>query len=225
MKRIYDFITRANQVLLLFALLGGIGGISYLVYSDAFGHQRPQSVPVVQASEEDQKAIVQDIRFLGETAGIYALGIVKREITARRGAGETSGILSKSFGYGDDDSGGEVVNVVFSDGSRKLRALLENDGLVLSHFMPRQFGKDFRSYIFICVTEDTDGNHILDKRDRTDLYVIAEGLKKPTMVVKGVLKYDIVEGGHIVAKCSSATAAHFIEIDTETSEQKGIEWK
>jgi len=65
MKRIYEFITKANQVLLFFAIIGGIVLVSCVLVNEFSAHYEPPHVLVEQTPEEAKGSIVEDVRFLG----------------------------------------------------------------------------------------------------------------------------------------------------------------
>lgn len=228
MKRLYEWITKANQVLLFFAILGAMALVSYMVYQTTRRYDPPH-VSVAQTPEEAKKSVVEDVAFLGQSSGVYVLGVVKRVVTA---GGEPWLRPSMSYlGKGGSDTG-ETVNIVFSKGDQRVRTLLPKDGLVLSHNAYMVFGAPgerapdkFKSLLFLCVTEDTDGNHRLDQNDRNDLYVVSEGLEKPDMVVQGALDHRTVSPTHVVVKTGEDKAIRFWDIDLETQARKEIVWK
>src|SRR5947207_15771579 len=129
MKRIYDWITKANQVLLFFVMLGGTALVSYLIYESSRRYEPPH-VSVAQTAEEAKRSVVQDVVFLGESSGLYVLGMMKRVITT----GEEPWRRSSLGSLGNEGvSAGEMVNVAFSKGEQPIRALLQHDALVPSH--------------------------------------------------------------------------------------------
>jgi hypothetical protein len=79
--------------------------------------------------------------------------------------------------------------------------------------------------LFRCVTEDTDGNHKLNENDRTDLYVIAEALDRPDLVIKGVTEHRLISATHLVAKTEESKVIRFWDIDIQTQAKKEIAWK
>src|SRR5687767_4152810 len=212
MKRIYDWITKANQILLFFAILGGLALIAYTIYRTTRPYELPH-VSVAKTAEEAKRSVIEDAVFLGESSGLYVLGMVKRVVTA---GGEPW--LRPSMAYlGKGDDAGETVNVVFSKGEQRVRTLLEKDGLVLSHSSFNEHAPSkFNALWFLCVTEDTDGNHRLDQNDRNDFYVVFNGLEKPDIVVQGVRDYRVVSPTHLVVKTGERNAAQFWDIDIET---------
>src|SRR4051812_32273288 len=128
MKRIYNWITKANQILLFFAILGGMFLVSYMTYQ-SFRRYEPPHVSVTQTAEEAKGSVVEDVEFLGQSSGLYMFGIVKRLVTP---AGEPWGRSTAYLGKAHD-GGGETVNIVFSKGTQRVRTLLQQDGLILSH--------------------------------------------------------------------------------------------
>lgn len=228
MKRLYDWITKANQVLLFFGIIGGMALISYTVYR-ATRRYEPPHVSVAKTAEEAKGSVVEEVTFLGESSGLYLLGIVKRVVTTGGEPWLRPSVGSLGKGGGDT---GETVNVIFSKGEQRVRTLLQKDGLVLSHNAFTVHGRlserasdKFKSLLFLCVTEDTDGNHRLDQNDRNDLYVVSEGLEKPDIVVQGALDHRTVSPTHVVVKTGERSAIRFWDIDTETQARKEIVWK
>ena len=128
---------------------------------------------------------------------------------------------------GSGNDGSQTVNIVFSKGEQRIRTLLEKDGLVLSHNMypPGPGTEKFNALLFNCVTEDTDGNRRLDGEDRSDLYVVAEALDRPDIVVKGVLEYRMISPTHLAVKTRENGEIRFRDIDTETGVEKAIVWR
>ncbi len=130
------------------------------------------------------------------------------------------------MGYLGEGGAGQTVNVVFSKGEQRIRALLQSDGLVLSHdVFEVPPSEKFKALLFHCVTEDTDGNQRLDGNDRNDLYIVSEGLEKPDLVVKEVSAYRTISPTHLVVKTGKRNAVRFWDVDTETQEKKEIAWK
>ena len=118
MKRLYDWITKANQVLLFFVIIGAALGLSYLFY-DLYQTRHayePASVPIAQSTEEAKSSVVQDVQFLNEYDGTYVFGLMKRVIldeSARRR------FLTASLGNEEMRYPGQMVNVVFSGGTTR----------------------------------------------------------------------------------------------------------
>ena len=226
MKRIYDWITKANQVLLFFAILGAMALVSYTIYQTTRRYEPPH-VSVAQTAEEAKGSVVEDVVFLGRSSGVYVLGIVKRVVTPEGEPWRIKGSLGS-----EELSAGETVNVIFSRGEQRVRALLQKDGLVLSHNVAGEYGRltergpdKFKALVFLCVTEDTDGNKRLDRNDRNDLYVVSEGLEKPDIVVRSALNYREISSTHLVVKTRERNAIQFWDLDIETQARKEIVWK
>ncbi len=226
MKRIYEWITKANQVLLFFVMIGGTALISYVIYQ-SFREHEPPHVAVAQTADEAKGSIVEDVRFLGHSSsGFYVFGIMKRVVSPGKGPSSKRYRLSSVTLGNEEEDAGEMVNVVFSKGEQRVRALLQNDGLVLSYNVPEQnLSEKLKALTFLCVTEDTDGNHRLDGTDRNDLYVVSEGLEKPDIVVKEVSSYRTTSPTHLVVKTGKGSVVRFWDVDTETQEKKEIVWK
>lgn len=220
MKNLYDWLTKANQVLLFFALLGGIALIAYGLYQSSRRFEPPH-VAIAQTPEEAEKSVVQDVKFLGRSSsGISVFGLVKHIVTPER---EPWG---KSVSYLGRPQMGQTVNVVFSKGDQRLRTLLAREGLVLSSNGGDEKDREkIKALSFDCVTEDTDGNHRLDENDRHDLYLVAEGLEGPDMVVKSVAQYQAVAPGHLMVKTKEGDVIHFWDVDTATRAKTEVVWK
>jgi hypothetical protein len=224
MKRLYEWITKANQVLLFFLLIGGTALISYLIYKDYQRRQpfEPPSVAIAQSAEEAKASFVQEVDLLDEYDGTYVFGIMKRMIldeSARRRW------LSGSLGNEEVPYPGHMVNVVFSRIDQPVRKLLQNDGLILSRSIAKHGTDKLKASFFICVTEDTDGNHVLDEKDRQDLYVVAENLDKPDLVIKSASGERPLSATRLTVKTTESDGVHFWEIDIETQAKKEIPWK
>lgn len=223
MKRLFDLIIKINQILLFLALLGMIGGIIFIIYQLKSEHYQPPQVAVAQTSEGEKKTAVEDVRFLGESGDIYVFGIVKREVAKYEQTG-----MRMINSLSDRDNEGQIVNVVFSKGSKRVKTLLKDEGLVIENNLYDRYNysdTNFTPYLFMCVTEDTDGNLVLDGRDREDLYIVARDLNKPDMVIKGASSFNVVSATHLLVKTGTGDAVHFMDVDTERQTQKEIEWK
>jgi hypothetical protein len=224
MKKLYEWITKANQVLLFLLLIGAALWISFLIYK--YNSQRsyePPSVAIAQSAEEAKKSVINDVTFLGESSGVYVFGLKKRVITAEQWRKESSATL------GSEDNASipaEIVNVVFSRGDQPLKTLLPHDGLVVEKEVFAKYdSQSIKASLFRCVTEDTDANHKLDENDRTDLYVVAEALDRPDLVVKGVIGYRMISATHLIAKTGESKVIQFWDIDIQTQAKKEIPWK
>jgi hypothetical protein len=63
---------------------------------------------------------------------------------------------------------GEIVNVIFVKGGQRVKTLLVNDGLVLSHYVSGRYQSErLQPLLFLRASEDTDGNHILNKNEES----------------------------------------------------------
>ena len=224
MKRLYEWITKANQVL-LFPLIILVGiGVSFLFY-DLYLSRRPYqppSVAVAQSTEEAKKSVIEDVRFLDEYDGIYVFGLMKRIIVADESALRKAG----SLGSDDGRDNTRIVNVVFSKLDQPVKKLLQNDGLILSNDIYNESEpQKLRASAFVCVTEDTDGNHRLDENDRNDLYVVSPNFDKPYLVVKGISMHQLMSPTRLAVKTRENDVIHFWDIDIETQAKKEIPWK
>ncbi len=223
MKAIYAFITKANQVLFFLAALAAVCGIGYLVYDETHHNVAPPHVTVTPTDGTPAPTIVRDVRFLHRKDGVYIFGIVKREVSAPPSSGPK---LGRVFGSGDAEPSGEIVNIVFSNSEGPIRSLLANDGLVLSHQLSGQYEiPKAHFHAFLCVTEDTDGNHVLDRHDRQDLYIVRDTLKSPDIVIRSVSSFDITSDDDLVVQTNEKGSIHFWAVDVATSAQKEIAWK
>jgi hypothetical protein len=224
MKRIYEWITKANQVLLFFLIIGAAVGISYLFY-DLYRSRHmfeAPSVAIAQSAEEAKSSFVQDVRFLDEYDGIYVFGLMKRMIldeSARRRL-PTSYLGSEEMAYP-----GQMVNVVFSRAEQPIRKLLPNDGLILSHSIAKHTSEKLKASVFLCITEDTNGDRRLDENDRKDLYVVSESLDKPDLVIKAGSEQRVISPIHLIVKTTESAGIHFWDVDIETQAKKEITWK
>jgi hypothetical protein len=224
MKRIYEWITKANQVLLFFLIIGAAVGISYLFY-DLYRARHifdAPSVAIAQSAEEEKSSVVQDVRFLDEYDGIYVFGLMKRMIldeSARRR------LFTSSLGNEEMRDPGQTVNVVFSRAEQPIRKLLQNDGLILSHSIAKHSSEKLKASVFLCITEDTNGDRRLDENDRKDLYVVSQGLDKPDLVIKGGAQERVISATHLIAKTTESDGIHFWDVDIETQAKKEITWK
>ncbi len=222
MKRLYEWITKANQVLLFFLIIG-VAILIFLYVYDRSRTYEPPHVSVAQSAEEAKGSVVQDVIFLGRSPGLYVFGIEKRVVTSDKEP--WSRPKGGYLGAGDDPQS-QTVNIVLSNGERRLRTLLQKDGLVLYHDMYDEKDREKRKVLlFRCVTDDTDGNHRLDENDRNDLYVVADGLERPDLVVQGISDFRAISPTHLAVKTGENSAPHFWDIDLETQTKKEIAWK
>jgi hypothetical protein len=225
MKRIYDWITKANQVLLFFLIIGAAAGISYLIY-DSYRTRHIFDEPKVAIAQTPEEAkasgVVQEVRFLDEYDGIYVFGLVKRFIL---NASDQRRLLGSSLGNEEMREPGHMINVVFSRAEQPIRKLLPNDGLILSHSIAKHSSEKLKASVFLCVTEDTNGDRRLDENDRKDLYVVSQGLDKPDLVIKGGVQERVISATHLIAKTTDSDGIRFWDVDIETQAKKEIVWK
>lgn len=227
MKRLYDFITKANQVFLFVAALALLGIAAYTII-DELTRDRwhgPQ-VPIAQTSEASRKIKLDDIRFLGKRADCYVFGLIKGLVDARyQSDGDISSSASKIGGAGSNSA--EMVNVLFVAPGTSPRQLLASDGLVLWHDMastrPRE---EFRFHRFHCITEDTNGDHVLDRKDRGDLYIVDMDLERPDLVIENAGSVEILAPTVLLVKQTDESGGiHFFEVDCAAPTQKEIVWR
>ena len=227
MKRLYDLITKANQILLFVAALALVGLAAYWVIDLLPGDrwEGPQ-VPIAQTPEERRKIKIDDIRFLGKFDGYHMFGVIKGMIDARyQSDGDISSAASKISGAGGGSA--EMVNVLFVVEGKSQRALLASDGLVLWHNLAsKRLNDEFRFHRFHCITEDTNGDRVLDRKDRADLYVVDLDLKRPDLVIKDAGSVEVLGPTMLLVKNTDVGGGiHFFEVDCEARTQKEIVWK
>jgi hypothetical protein len=224
MKRIYEFVAKANQVLLFLLMIGGVGWIAYLVYQEASRKYEPPHVSVAQTPDEMSTSVVDDVRFLGLSSGVYMFGIVKRIVPPDDARRRMVGVVVDYLG--EYREAGEIVNVVFVKEDKPIRTLLPSDGLVLSHYVSGEYRSEkFTPLLFVCVRGDTDGSHRLDRNDRNDLHVIADTLELPEVLIEGVLDFHVTSPTSLVVKTGPSSAPHFWEIDVDEQTKREINWK
>jgi hypothetical protein len=225
MKRIYEFITKANQVMLFLVIIGGTAWTLYVVHQFTRRYEPPH-VSVAQTPEEGRGRVVEDASLLGHSSGVYVLGIFKRVVTPGEESRTNVRSLSSLSYRGGRDDVGQMVNVVFSKADQRVKMLLQNDGLVVSCCVGEEYrSQKVKPFLFLCVTEDSDGNRVLDENDRHDLYVVSDGLEKPDWVLKGVLDFDVISPTHLLVKSREGNALRFWDADTETQAKKEVLWK
>jgi hypothetical protein len=228
MKRIYDIITKTNQVLLFFVLLGALVGIGSIIYSESHRGFETPNVPLARTADHPDMVAVRDVRLLGTSEKLYVFGIVKRGIAMRTKEGGTAMELHSAGGWGSrDEPPGEIVNVVFSNGERTIRALLPDDGLILDRHLslPPSPVDPLNAFLFVCVTQDTNGDGRLDGRDRKDLRIVTKGLDGPDVVIPGMMDYEVISPRHVVVKTRDGDAFRFIDVNVETLEKTEVKWK
>ena len=225
MKRLFDFIIKANQVLFFLAALVALGGTAYLIYSDFSRSYQPPHVAVALTPHEIKTTAIEDVRFLGKSADLFVFGVVKREIRASSQT-KNDGALELFASSRPREDPGEIVNVIFSKGAQKIRNLLTRDGLVLRHRLSRsEESEKCEAHLFVCVTEDTDRNHLLDTNDREDLHILAKELDTPDMVVSGVVDFEIVSPTHLMVKTREGKDFRFFDVNVATREKSEVLWK
>jgi hypothetical protein len=229
MKRIYEFISKANQVLLFLAALMAITAMSYSLYSDftrRYGRYESTHVAIVEPNDQTIATSIQDVRFLGSSRDFVLFGIVKHGIKSKMGNWGQSALASSVANSARADYGaGEIVNIVFCRKGRKIRNLFENDGLVLTSHLGEIGASKLEAFVFTTVTEDTDNNRRLDDQDRQDLYIVDKDLTKPDMVIKGVIDFEVLSPTRLVVKMRGGDPARFLEVDIEAQKTSEIQWK
>ena len=225
MKKLYEWITKANQVLLFFLIIGIALFLSYVVHDE---YQRrhvfePPSVAIAQSAEQAKAAsFVQEVRLLDEYDGIYVFGVMKRMILDESAQRR---LLASSLGNEETGYPGHMVNVVFSRADQPVRQLLQNDGLVLSHSIAKHNSEKLKASVFVCVTEDTDRNRQLDEKDRKDLFVVSENLDRPDLVIRAGSDFRVISPTHLAVKTTESNAIHFWDVDIESQAKREISWK
>jgi hypothetical protein len=134
-------------------------------------------------------------------------------------------LLGSSLGNEEMRELGHMVNVVFSRAEQPIRKLLPNDGLILSHSIAKHSSEKLKASVFLCITEDTNGDRRLDENDRKDLYVVSQGLDKRDLVIKGGVEERVLSATHFIAKTTESDGIHFWDVDIETDAKKEITWK
>jgi hypothetical protein len=223
MKCVYEFITKANQVLLFVVIIGGAAWFSYLIYEEVSRKYEPPHVSVAQTPDEMGRSNVDDVRFLGQSSDVYMFGVVKRVVAPN----EDRSVRIRRVDYlGEYRESGEIVNVVFVKGDKPVKTLLPSDGLVLSHYVSGEYRSEkLQPLLFVCVREDTDGNHRLDRNDRNDLYVISDNLEHPDMLIEGLLDFHVTSPTSLVVKTGASDAPQFWEIDVDAQTKRELIWK
>jgi hypothetical protein len=228
MKRIYEFITKLNQVLLLLACLGVLGLMAKEFLGDWLRDRRPLSLPIVQATNgsEQPKTRINDVDFLGWVDDLRVFAIRKGAIDAPQ-TGFRGDIASKASGAGWG-GGAMTVNIVFCRGAQKVRSLLPGDGLVLRHEFPRaesEHSSEMAAFLFQCVTEDTDGDHRLGPGDRNDLWIVSRKLDGPDMVISGIMEYETLNRNHVMVKIRQGDSFQFFDVDVVARTKTEVAWK
>ncbi len=227
MKRLYDFITKANQVIFFLTAMALVGFAAYKIIAECFRDEwaGPQ-VPIARTPEERGKIKIDDIHLLGKRAGHYVFGVIKGMIDARdEFAGDISSAASKITGSGAGSA--EIVNVLFVSAGVPPRSLLKSDGLVLTYTLASQRPNEgFRFHRFYCITEDTNGDHVLDRNDRRDLYVVDMDLKRADMIIEDAGSVEEVSPTVLLSKNTDSNGVvRFFEIDCEARTQTEVVWK
>lgn len=227
MKRVYDFITKANQVILFIAVVGLVGLAAHRIIEELVRDpwDGPQ-VPIAQTQEESRKIKIDDLRFLGKHADYYVLGVIKGMIDPRyESDGDISSAASKIGGSSRGSA--EMVNALFVSQGKSPRSLLKSDGLVLWYSLAtKRANEELRFHRFHCITEDTNGDHVLDRKDRSDLYIVDLDLKRPDMVINDAGSVEILGPTTLLMKNTDANGGiHFFEIDCEARTQTEVVWK
>lgn len=225
MKRLYEFITKANQVLLFVVIVGGIALGLLLPAMQNVRTLKPRQVSVVDVAAEPAATQVRDVRFLGMSRQLFVFGIVKREVALKTQSARQSKMELYSSSSRDDERG-SIVNVVYSRGEQVVRTLLPADGLVVDQRLPRIYDQDkFTADVFTCVTTDTDANHKLNENDRQDLIIVDPEMKKPDITVQNCAEFDIVSPTRLIAKIRTADSLSFVEVDVSSGKRTAVAWK
>ncbi len=227
MKRIFEFITKANQILLFLAALGAIIGISILIY-DSMGDGHPPQVRVAQNPSETKTVVVEDVHYLGLSNDIYMFGIVRREVAASGDRQKSMQAIQSRWSYSQGSDDGQIVNVSFSKDGKKIRSLLPFDGFVYRYeTSPEIGGGNNRSvaHFFRCVTEDTNGDRVLNADDRVDLYIVAKDLSRPDIVIRGIIGFHVLSPTHVLVKSRDQGRIRFVDVDVVSSNETEVVWE
>ncbi len=224
MKRLYEFITKANQVLLFVALLGLIGLLVFLTHDSLSTGTGPQvSVAAPTAAPEKQK--IRNVKFLGKSGAHFVFGIIRETVSLDTPSSDMQ-LAGPAKRKPRGESEEEIVNIAFSDGKKIVKMLLPHDGLVIRRQLAEIHDYEtFSAHIFTCIPEDTNGDKVLDLKDRQDLVIVDPKLQRPDIVVKGALDVETISRVLAVVKSGTSENPRFIEIDASTGGQSEVAWK
>jgi len=225
MKRFFEFITKANQVLFFVVLVGGITLGLLLPSFQKVRALKPRQVSVADPAAEPAVTQIRDVQFLGTSHQLFVFGIVKLEVSLNPGsAGKPKMELFHSSSRGEDR--GSIVNVVYSRGDQVVRMLLANDGLVVDQRLPRIYDQEkFTADVFTCVTADTDGNHQLNEDDRRDLIIVDPEMKRPDIIVQNCVEFEIISPTRLIVKIRTSDSLSFVQVDVSTGQKAPVAWK
>jgi hypothetical protein len=212
MSRFFSFVAKANQVLFLLVLIG-VAILVTTFFIDEYSNNRTRNVPIVDAAKPESSVenSPASVIFLGKTDAAYVIGIIRPEVIRHRDAPRLLSSKSKDFE-------GELVNVHFVTPTGVAVPLLKTDGLVLSHVLsPSNYEKDeLNICLFRCVTDDTDGNRVLNEEDRVDLHLTSIDGSTAPLVIKSAVDYDVVSNTELVVTTRDAQGIEILSVDTRT---------
>jgi hypothetical protein len=225
MRRILQFVTHANQFLLFAAILVSIVFVGYQVARELRRDYSPPEIRVISSEAAASVPIEQQVELLGFRDGVFAFGIKQSQVAAydiEHSAAQTNSFSSAREGYGTS-----LVNVVFSDGDKVVKRLLDRDGMILHYKMADRSmsGEKFAYHLFWCVTKDSNGDGVLNSSDRKTLFIVSPSLSSPDLVLDDASEPTVIATDILVVRTGFGSDSRFWTIGPELGIRKEIVWK
>ena len=246
LKRIYSFITRANQVLFFIGICVVLIAVGFALYREIFRPTYYNPGPQVSIENPEQgkdpskpSATITDVDVLYRDEVTTIIGIWKSQIQKPNGdkaavfgdigvASAASSVAKQARMYGGR---GALVNLrIFKTGSSTFRNLLPSDGLIVSNdydlrrYAPQQF-KTLAAFIFEVVTDDTNNDSMLTAEDDRTLILVDRSQEKPDLKIPNYMSYGYSSPGKIVVKTKTKDEVRFLEVELTTFKTSEIPWQ
>jgi len=246
-KRIYSFITRANQVLFFLGICIVLAVLGFALYKEIFRATYYDHGPQVRienpntekdSNEPSPPATITDIDVLYRDEVVTIIGIWKSQIQKPNGdkaavfeslgvAKAASSVAEQARMYNDR---GALVNLrIFKTGSSSFRNLLPSDGLIIGNdYDLRQYAPQplkTPAFIFEVVTDDTNNDSTLTREDDRSLILVDRALEKPDLKIPNFIRYGYSSSGKIVVRTKNKNEVRFLEVDLATFKTSEIPWQ
>ena len=238
LKRIYTFITRANQILFFLGIciiLASAGFALYREFQQRNHYYGPQVIiETAETKKDPAKAGTSitsvDVLYRDEITTI--IGLWKSHIQKPNGA-ETAvferSFAAKASGGGNDAYDGLVNLRIFKTGSSTYRNLLPSDGLIIDHNNLRYNhfaqSKAPAAFILVVVADDTNNDGVLTTEDDRALIIVDRAQEKSDLKISDYISHTETTAGKIAVKIKAKDGIRFLEVDLTTFETTEIPWQ
>ena len=224
MKRIFAFLTAANQVLLFIGALAALVLLGMALVQEL----RPRGtdgVPVRDASEKPAPPEITSVDFLTRSHGFALFGVRKDYVGKETPelAAHAGKITSSSYHLGMSHH----LNVIFSDGTRVRRHLLPQDGMILRHAFASEEDEErrFKAHVFHCVLTDTNHDGMLGYNDSAALLIVRPDLSGENLRIDDVRDFTVLSRDELLVETGTGAQTRFWIVDAATFDRREVAWQ